>query len=230
MKCNTGFDKKANYTVHQSCILTMMEDGSSQPECEKITFKMWGNKNGGALVKVVLLGSALPSETLLIISDKTETLGRFSSETTTVTAHGARGLRDRNTMVHLTSLLLKKYHGGHVVIRLALGGATNRPFYRIVAAYNKRARDGKYLEQLGSYDPLPNIYNEKLVSFNYDRIKYWMGCGAHPTKPVAKLLGLAGFFPLHPMTITAAERRRKAALKDEVKAEDEDQEEKQAEQ
>lgn len=76
-----------------------------------------------------------------------------------------------------------------MVIRLALGGATNRPFYRIVAAYNKRARDGKYIEQLGSYDPLPNIYNEKLVSFNYDRIKYWMGCGAHPTKPVAKLLG-----------------------------------------
>lgn len=87
------------------------------------------------------------------------------------------------------SLLLKKYHGGHVVIRLALGGATNRPFYRIVAAYNKRARDGKHIEQLGSYDPLPNVYNEKLVSFNYDRMKYWMGCGAHPTKPVAKLLG-----------------------------------------
>ncbi|XP_030633216.1 small ribosomal subunit protein bS16m [Chanos chanos] len=114
-------------------------------------------------------------------------------------------------MVHLSSLLLKKYHGGHVVIRLALGGATNRPFYRIVAAYNKRARDSKYIEQLGSYDPLPNIYNEKLVSFNYDRIKYWMGCGAHPTKPVAKLLGLAGFLPLHPMTITAAERRHKMA-------------------
>ncbi|XP_062400344.1 28S ribosomal protein S16, mitochondrial [Sardina pilchardus] len=114
-------------------------------------------------------------------------------------------------MVHLTSLLLKKYHGGFVVIRLSLGGATNRPFYRIVAAYNKRARDSKYIEQLGSYDPLPNIHNEKLVAFNYDRIKYWIGCGAHPTKPVAKLLGLAGFFPLHPMTVTEAERRRKNA-------------------
>ncbi|XP_040890997.1 28S ribosomal protein S16, mitochondrial [Toxotes jaculatrix] len=113
-------------------------------------------------------------------------------------------------MVHLSSLLLKKYHGGYVVIRLALAGhkQANRPFYRIVAAYNKRARDGKYIEQLGSYDPLPNIYNEKLVSFNFDRIKYWMGCGAHTTKPVAKLLGLAGFYPLHPMTITEAERRR----------------------
>lgn len=92
----------------------------------------------------------------------------------------------------LASLLLKKYHGGHVVIRFALAGhkQANRPFYRIVAAYNKRARDGKYIEQLGSYDPLPNIYNEKLVSFNFDRIKYWIGCGAHPTKPVAKLLGV----------------------------------------
>uniref|UniRef100_A0A8C5N000 Small ribosomal subunit protein bS16m n=1 Tax=Leptobrachium leishanense TaxID=445787 RepID=A0A8C5N000_9ANUR len=112
-------------------------------------------------------------------------------------------------MVHLTSLLLKNYHGGHVVIRLALGGCTNRPFYRIVAAHNKRARDGKYLEQLGTYDPMPNIYNEKLVSLNIEKIKYWIACGAHTTKPVAKLFGLAGFLPLHPMTITNAERVRR---------------------
>ncbi|XP_034544841.1 28S ribosomal protein S16, mitochondrial [Notolabrus celidotus] len=113
-------------------------------------------------------------------------------------------------MVHLSSLLLKNYHAGYVVIRLALAGhnQANRPFYRIVAAYNKRARDSKYIEQLGTYDPLPNVYNEKLVSFNFDRIKYWIGCGAHPSKPVAKLLGLAGFFPLHPMTVTEAERKR----------------------
>lgn len=81
---------------------------------------------------------------------------------------------------------------------MALAGhkQANRPFYRIVAAYNKRARDGKYIEQLGTYDPLPNIYNEKLVSFNSDRIKYWIGSGAHPTKPVAKLLGV---FFIHPL-------------------------------
>lgn len=98
-------------------------------------------------------------------------------------------------IVLTASFLLKTYHGGHIVIRLAMAGhkQSNRPFYRIVAAYNKRARDSKYIEQLGSYDPLPNIYNEKLVSINSDRIKYWMGCGAHPTKPVAKLLGV---FPL----------------------------------
>ncbi|KAM4740236.1 small ribosomal subunit protein bS16m isoform 1-T1 [Anableps anableps] len=136
-------------------------------------------------------------------------------------------------MVHLSSLLLKNYHGGYVVIRLALAGhkQANRPFYRIVAANNKRARDGKYIEQLGTFDPLPNIYNEKLVSFNFDRIKYWIGCGAHLTKPVAKLLGLSGFFPLHPMTVTEAERRRAQAKLAETAGgtEDPQQEEKQAE-
>lgn len=89
------------------------------------------------------------------------------------------------------SLLLKQYHGGYIVIRLARAGHNqpNRPFYRIVAAFNKKPRDGKFIEQLGTYDPLPNIYNEKLVGCNFDRIKYWYGCGAHITKPVAKLLG-----------------------------------------
>ncbi|KAM7006827.1 small ribosomal subunit protein bS16m [Tautogolabrus adspersus] len=127
-------------------------------------------------------------------------------------------------MVHLSSFLLKKYHGGYVVIRLALAGhkQANRPFYRIVAAYNKRARDSKYIEQLGTYDPLPNIYNEKLVSFNFDRIKYWIGCGAHPTQPAAKLLGLAGFFPLHPMTITEAERQRAQTTQAETSTAEED--------
>ncbi|XP_040182516.1 28S ribosomal protein S16, mitochondrial [Rana temporaria] len=113
-------------------------------------------------------------------------------------------------MVHLTSQLLRRYYGGHVVIRMSLGGCTNRPFYRIVAAYNQRARDGRHFDKLGSYDPMPNVYNEKLVSLNVERIKYWIASGAHVTKPVAKLLGLAGFFPLHPMTITASERLRRA--------------------
>ncbi|XP_061893503.1 28S ribosomal protein S16, mitochondrial [Entelurus aequoreus] len=125
-------------------------------------------------------------------------------------------------MVHLSSHLLKRYQGGYVVLRLAMAGhnQANRPFFRIVAAFNKRARDGKYIEQLGTYDPLPNVYNEKLVSFNYDRIKYWIGSGAHTTKPVAKLLGLAGFFPLHPMTVTQMERRRAQAAETETKAKD----------
>ncbi|XP_009272478.1 PREDICTED: 28S ribosomal protein S16, mitochondrial [Aptenodytes forsteri] len=63
-------------------------------------------------------------------------------------------------MVQLGSRLLKGYRGGHVVIRFALGGCTNRPFYRIVAAHSRRARDGKYLEQLGCLHPLANQWHD----------------------------------------------------------------------
>ncbi|KAM6184845.1 small ribosomal subunit protein bS16m [Rhynchocyon petersi] len=115
-------------------------------------------------------------------------------------------------MVQLTTFLCKSYHGGHLTIRLALGGCTNRPFYRIVVAFNKYSRDGRFVEQLGSYDPLPNSHGEKIVALNLERIRHWIGCGAHLSKPVEKLLGLSGFFPLHPMMITNAERlRRKRA-------------------
>ncbi|XP_038629253.1 28S ribosomal protein S16, mitochondrial [Scyliorhinus canicula] len=125
-------------------------------------------------------------------------------------------------MVHLSSNLLKYYHRGFVCIRMALGGCTNRPFYKVVAAHNKRARDSKYLEQLGTYDPMPNIFNEKLVSLNFERIKYWLACGAHMTKPVEKILGLSGFFPLHPMMVTRAERfHRKQALRGHAESEEE---------
>ncbi|XP_060614727.1 small ribosomal subunit protein bS16m isoform X1 [Anolis sagrei] len=123
-------------------------------------------------------------------------------------------------------ILLKQYYNLRVVIRFALGGCANRPYYRIVAAHNKRARDGKYLEQIGCYDPLPNDHGEKIVGLNIERIKYWIANGALLSKPVEKLLGLSGFFPLHPMTITNAERVKRrqareakgAALEEEVAA------------
>ncbi|XP_066493611.1 small ribosomal subunit protein bS16m isoform X2 [Tiliqua scincoides] len=116
-------------------------------------------------------------------------------------------------MVQLGHLLLKQYHKAHIVIRLAMGGCANRPYYRIVAAHNKRARDGKYLEQIGCYDPLPNDHDEKIVGLNFERLKHWIANGAQISKPVEKLLGLSGFFPLHPMTITTAERiKKKKAL------------------
>lgn len=45
------------------------------------------------------------------------------------------------------------------------------------------------IEQVGTYDPIPNEHNEQLVSFNYERIRHWIGSGAHISKPVAELLG-----------------------------------------
>ncbi|XP_033113485.1 28S ribosomal protein S16, mitochondrial-like [Anneissia japonica] len=103
----------------------------------------------------------------------------------------------------------KIYRNPRVMIRLARHGCANRPFYHIVAILNRRARDSEaFFEQLGTYDPMPNDHNEKLVSFNFDRLKYWLAKGAEPTKPVAMLLGYSGFLPLHPMSVVLARRAR----------------------
>ncbi|XP_076443549.1 small ribosomal subunit protein bS16m-like [Babylonia areolata] len=103
----------------------------------------------------------------------------------------------------------------HRMIRFALHGCTNRPFYHIVVMPGRANRNAVPLEQLGTYDPMPNIYQEKLVAFNFERLRFWLANGAHCSKPVEKLLGLCGFFPVHPMSyVTAKRNRKKAAEKD----------------
>lgn len=94
-------------------------------------------------------------------------------------------------------------------IRFARYGCTNRPFYHIVVMDTKLDPRRPPIEQLGTYDPIPNMYNEKLVSFNFERIQYWLGRGVSVTKPIAELLGFAGFFPIHPKSYMRAWRRRK---------------------
>ena len=79
-----------------------------------------------------------------------------------------------------------------IAIRLARGGAKKRPYYRIVAADSRRARDGKYLEQLGTYNPMLAKDDENRVSLNEERIQYWLGVGAQPSDRVARFLDAAG--------------------------------------
>ncbi|KAJ2945000.1 hypothetical protein O0L34_g1897 [Tuta absoluta] len=93
-------------------------------------------------------------------------------------------------------------------IRLIRHGCTNRPFFHISVTHRKRLNQQPVIEQLGSYDPMPNVSNEKLVALNLERIKYWLGKGAHVSPPVAELLGLSGFFPIHPRTYMTAWRNR----------------------
>lgn len=76
-----------------------------------------------------------------------------------------------------------------VKIRLARHGAKKRPFYRIVAADIEAPRDGKFLEILGTYDPLKDPV---AVTLQTDRIKYWMGQGAIPTDTVRSILKKEG--------------------------------------
>jgi len=79
-----------------------------------------------------------------------------------------------------------------IALRLSRGGAKKRPYYRIVAADSRRARDGKYLEQIGVYNPLLAKDDEKRVQLNEERIKYWLGVGAQPSDRVARFLDVAG--------------------------------------
>lgn len=79
-----------------------------------------------------------------------------------------------------------------VKIRLARHGAKKRPYYRIVVADTESPRDGKYLETVGTYNPLPNPAE---VSLKGDRLKYWMEKGATPTDTVKGLLKKEGFSP-----------------------------------
>jgi small subunit ribosomal protein S16 len=78
-----------------------------------------------------------------------------------------------------------------VRIRLARHGAKKKPFYRIVVADSENPRDGRFLEKVGTYDPLKDPV---AVSLNPDRIKYWMEKGAIPSDTVKSLLKKEGFF------------------------------------
>ena len=72
-----------------------------------------------------------------------------------------------------------------VRLRMTRLGAKKRPFYRIVAADSRSPRDGRYIEQLGHYDPMKNPYDLKL---NLERVDYWLGVGAQPSETVASLI------------------------------------------
>ena len=85
-----------------------------------------------------------------------------------------------------------------IALRLARGGAKKRPYYRIVAADSRRARDGKYLEQLGTYNPMLAKDDEKRVTLNEDRIRYWLGVGAQPSDRVLRFLDAAGIMERTP--------------------------------
>ncbi len=75
-----------------------------------------------------------------------------------------------------------------IKIRLARGGRKNVPFYRFVATNSTSPRDSKFLEKLGTYNPLANDSDEKKIVINKDRIEHWLSVGAQPTERVAKFL------------------------------------------
>lgn len=80
-------------------------------------------------------------------------------------------------------------------IRLARGGSKKRPYYSIVAADSRMARDGRFIEKLGTYSPLLPKDSEDRVKMNMERVQYWLGEGAQPTDRVSRFLEAADVLP-----------------------------------
>ena len=71
-----------------------------------------------------------------------------------------------------------------VRIRLSRGGAKKRPFYRVVVADSRRARDGKYIDQLGTYNPMLKKDNPERIKIDIDKAKDWIAKGAQPSERI----------------------------------------------
>lgn len=85
-----------------------------------------------------------------------------------------------------------------VRLRLQRFGRTHAPFYRMVAANAKAPRDGKFLEIVGTYNPIANRDGMKEIRLKEDRLKYWLSVGAQPSDRVAWVLGKFGILPPPP--------------------------------
>lgn len=79
-------------------------------------------------------------------------------------------------------------------IRLARGGAKKRPYYYIVVAHSTSPRDGRYIEQVGTFNPMLGKDNPDRVRLDVDRCKHWVSVGAQPTDRVARFLDDAGLW------------------------------------
>ena len=110
-------------------------------------------------------------------------------------------------------------------LRLSMGGTKKRPVYKIVVAESRFARDGRFIEKLGFFNPLLPKEKEDRIRLEADRIKYWISQGAKPTTRVARILGEKQIIPMpansnNPQkAIPKKDRKKSEAPKEEKKAE-----------
>lgn len=104
-------------------------------------------------------------------------------------------------------------------IRLARGGAKKRPYYSIVIADSRSPRDGRFIERVGTYNPMVDRSHPDRVTLKSERVQHWLGVGALPTDRVARFLGEAGLIekpvrrdtPVKSAPKAKAQERQKAA-------------------
>lgn len=102
-------------------------------------------------------------------------------------------------------------------IRLTRGGAKKRPYYRIVVAESTSPRDGRFIERLGSYNPMLKADNPDRVKLIEERIKHWLSVGAQPTDRVARFLGQAGIMAMPALPTQTKKSQPKAKAQERLK-------------
>ena len=96
-------------------------------------------------------------------------------------------------------------------IRLARGGTKKRPYYRIVVADSRSPRDGRFIEKVGSYNPLLAKDDDTRITLEEERIKHWLSVGARPTDRVNRFLDTAGIMPREAAIIPKRDCQAKSA-------------------
>lgn len=103
-------------------------------------------------------------------------------------------------------------------IRLARAGAKKRPYYHIVVADSRSPRDGRFIEKLGSYNPMLPAEHADRVRLFTERLQHWLGHGAVATDRVARFLGTAGLGPMPPRREQPAKSAPKKKAQERAKA------------
>ncbi len=110
-------------------------------------------------------------------------------------------------------------------IRLSMGGVRKRPIYKIVVADSRFPRDGRFVEKLGSFNPLLPKEKKERIKLELERVKYWISKGAKPTIRVSRILGEAQVMPMpkagnNPLkAIPKKERKKNKSSEEEAKKE-----------
>jgi small subunit ribosomal protein S16 len=103
-------------------------------------------------------------------------------------------------------------------IRLARGGAKKRPFYSIVVADARSPRDGRFIEKLGTYNPMLDSNHADRVRLKDERVRHWLAVGALPTERVARFLGEAGLIDKPSLRDTPKKSQPKAKAQERARA------------
>ena len=102
-------------------------------------------------------------------------------------------------------------------IRLARGGAKKRPFYRIVVADSRSPRDGRFIEKIGTYNPMVAKDHPERIRLDEDRAKHWLSVGAKPSDRVARFLGHANIIEMPAVPQQTKKNQPKAKAQERLK-------------